>query len=341
MDCHMNLMFRRLGVAIVAAIATFSAPAHAQEKSEITISRAYGLIYMATDVIEKRKLIEKHAAALGIPNLKINWITFSGGGAQTDSLLAGDVDIVNSGIGNLLLLWDRTKGNVKGIVGTSALPLALITNDPHIKSLSDIGPDDRIAVPTIKVSTHAVLLQIAAAKLYGPDQWSRLDVNTVQLGHPEAVAALANPKSEVKTHFSAPPYSYFELKNIPGTRAILQSEDIAGGPVASAQLFTTMKFANANPKIVQAVFEAVGEAVKYIHADPRGAIEIYHEIGKDKTSVEDLAAVLKQPGMMNYGQEPTGTMVIAQHLYRTGTLKTKPNAWTDYYLPIAHSLKGS
>jgi ABC-type nitrate/sulfonate/bicarbonate transport system substrate-binding protein len=233
-------------VAAIAAVAWLSiASAHAQQKTEVTISRAYGLIYMATDIIEKRRLIEKHAAALGIPDLKVNWVTFSGGGAQTDALLAGKVDIVNSGIGNLLLLWDRTKGGVKGIVGTSALPLDLISRDPRIKSLKDIGPNDKIAVPTVKVSTHAVLLEIAAAKLWGPDQWERLDANTVQLGHAEAVAALANPRHEVATHFSAPPYQYFELKNIPGAHVILRSDDIAGGPVASAQMFTTTRYANA------------------------------------------------------------------------------------------------
>jgi hypothetical protein len=60
----------------------------------------------------------------GLPEVKTKWITFSGGGAQTDALLSGGVDMVNTGVGNLLLLWDRTKGGVKGIVASSALPPA-------------------------------------------------------------------------------------------------------------------------------------------------------------------------------------------------------------------------
>ena len=96
---------------------------------------------MPSHIIEKQKLIEKHAAALGVPGVTTKWVTFSGGGAQTDALLAGGVDILNTGTGNLLLLWDRTRGGVKGIVATSAQPMTLISRDPNIKSLKDIGPE--------------------------------------------------------------------------------------------------------------------------------------------------------------------------------------------------------
>src|ERR1700716_85254 len=97
-----------------------SAPqAWAQAKTEISLSRQPGIFYMPTHIIEKQKLIEKHAALLGVPNITTKWITFSGGGAQTDALLAGSVDILNTGTGNLLLLWDRTRGGGKGIVSCS------------------------------------------------------------------------------------------------------------------------------------------------------------------------------------------------------------------------------
>jgi len=45
--------------------------------------------------------------------------------------------------------------------------------------------------------------------------------------------------------------------------------------------------------------------------------------------------------MIELNLEPQGTMKFATHLFKTGTLKTQPKAWTDYYLPIAHDLKGS
>ena len=111
---------------------------------------------------KRTELIEKHAAALGLPNVTTKWINLSGGGAQTDALLAGGVDILNTGTGNLLLLWDRTRGGVKGIAATSAQTMTLISRDANIKSIKDFGPNDKIAVPTVKISTQAIVLQIAA-----------------------------------------------------------------------------------------------------------------------------------------------------------------------------------
>jgi len=200
-------MFHRLGSAALAlALLCVGGPAWAQQKSEISITRQPGILYLPTHVIEKQKLIEKHAARLGIANPSTKWLIFSGGGAQTDALLSNNVDVVNTGTGNLLLLWDRTRGGVKGIVASSAQPLLLITRNPNIKSLKDYGPADKIAVPTVRISTQAILLQMAAGQLYGADQWSKFDGNTVQLGHPDAALALANPTHEVASHFSAPPF---------------------------------------------------------------------------------------------------------------------------------------
>jgi NitT/TauT family transport system substrate-binding protein len=339
----MNRMMWRSWAAAVAALGVVlsGASAQAQQKTEISLSRQPGIFYMPTHIIEKQKLIEKHAAALGVPNITTKWITFSGGGAQTDALLAGGVDILNTGTGNLLLLWDRTRGGVKGIVATSAQPMTLISRDANIKTLKDIGPSDKIAVPTVKISTQAIVMQIAAAEMFGADQWSKLDANTVQLGHPDAYAALSNPQHEVRNHFSIPPFTFLELKNVPGAHVVLSSPDVMGGPLSQAQFFTTAKFAAANPKIIQAVRDATKEAQDLIRNDTRTAVEIYKEITGDKTATDDLLAWLKEPGMMEWNLEPQGTMKFASHLFKTGTLKAQPKAWTDYYLPVAHDLKGN
>jgi NitT/TauT family transport system substrate-binding protein len=335
-------MWRACAGAIAAmAVVASTLPAPAQQKSEISLSRQPGIFYMPSHIMEKNKLIEKHAAALGVPGVTTKWLTLSGGGAQTDALLAGGVDILNTGTGNLLLLWDRTRGGVKGIVATSAQPMTLISRDANIKSLKDIGPNDKIAVPTVKVSTQAIVLQIAAAELFGADQWSKLDPNTVQLGHPDAYVAMSNSQHEVRNHFAIPPFTFLELKNVPGAHVVLQSPDVMGGPLSQAQFFTTTKFADANPKIIQAVRDATKEAQDLIRSDTKAAVEIYKEITGDKTSVEDLLAWLKEPGMMEWNLQPQGTMKFAAHLHKVGTLKTLPKAWTDYYLPVAHDLKGN
>jgi NitT/TauT family transport system substrate-binding protein len=329
------------GVAAIIGLLASGFAAQAQQKSEIAVSRQPGILYMPTHIIEKQKLIEKHAALLGLKDVTTKWVTLSGGGAQTDALLAGGVDILCTGTGNLLLLWDRTKGGVKGIVATSAQPMSLISRDERIKTIKDFGPNDKIAVPTVKVSTQAIVLQIAADKLFGDDQWSKFDANTVQLGHPDAVGAMSNPTHEIHSHFTIPPYTFIELKNVPGAHVVLTSTEVMGGPLSQAQFFTTTKFADANPKIIEAVRAASKEAQDLIRSDTKTAVDIYKEVTGDKTSTEDLLAWLKEPGMMEWNLQPQGTMKFADHLYKVGTLKTKPKTWTDYYLPSSADLNGN
>lgn len=336
---RLQVMFS-IGIALAGVLAA-SAPADAQQKSEISITRQPGILYLPSHVMEKQQLIEKEAAKLGVPNLKVTWASLSGGGAQTDALLSGNVDIVNTGVGNLLLLWDRTKGGVKGIVANSALPLTLVTRNPNIKSLKDYTANDRIAVPTLKVSTQAILLQMASEKAFGSDQTTKLDANAVQLGHPDAAIMMANPQGEVTSHFAAPPYQYYELKTVKGAHVVLSSPDIIGGPLTQSQFFTTTKFADANPKVIAAIKAATFTAIDFIKKDTPAAVEIYREVTKDKMSAEDILDMLKQPGMMEWTAAPQGTMKFAAHLHKVGTLKAMPAAWTDYYLPITADLPGN
>jgi NitT/TauT family transport system substrate-binding protein len=153
-------MKNRMWSACVGAVAMLmslpGAPASAQQKAEITLSRQPGIFYMPSHIMEKNRLIEKHAASLGVPGVSTKWINLSGGGAQTDALLAGGVDILNTGTGNLLLLWDRTRGGVKGIVATSAQPMTLISRDANIKSIKDFGPNDKIAAPISGPSSTSI-----------------------------------------------------------------------------------------------------------------------------------------------------------------------------------------
>jgi len=325
-----------LGIALLGA-----GPAFAQEKAEITITRQPGIVYLASHVMEKQNLIEKQAAKLGLKDFKVHWVNLSGGGAQTDALLSGKIEAVNTGVGNLLLLNDRTKGGVKAIVASSALPLALISRDPNIKTLADIKPSDRIAVPTVKVSTQAILLQMAAAKMFGDKEYAKFDANTVQLGHPDAFGAMTNPTSEIRNHFAAPPFQFRELKSVPGAHIVVQSQDIIGSPLTQSQFFCTTKFADANPKAIKAIFEATLEAQAFIREHTADAVKIYKEVTHDTTSDADLLSYLKEPMMMEFNPQPQGVMKFAQHLYKIGTLKTEPKSWKDYYLPIAQSLPGN
>lgn len=333
------MLGRRALVAGAAAI--YPARTWAQQKLAIKVARQPSIIYMPTYLMETEKLIEAHAAKLGLPGVTVEWVTFNGGGGVTDALLAEAVDLANTGVGNMLLLWDRTKGRVKGIAATCAEPLVLISRNPRIRTLADFRPGDKIAVPTIKVSTQAILLSMAAERLYGKADSGHFDPMTVQLGHPDAVASLLNPNGEIDSHFTAPPFFADELKRVPGAHVVTTSADILGHKASQALLFTTTKFAEANPIIVQAAKAAVTEALDLVHKDPAGAMRLYKQQSRDPLSQEELMGVLAQPGMSDFFVEPQGTLEFARYIYSAGILKTEPASWKDYFLPVAHDLDGS
>lgn len=326
--------------ALCSMVALIPCVSSAQETETLTIGRILGVNFLPTYIMESQNLIEKHAKSLGIEKLKVDWKTFSGGGGATDAMLSGSINVVDAGASNMLLLWDRTHGGVKGIVSHAALPAALISTDPKLKTLKDYGPADKIALPTVGVSAQAILLQMQSAKVFGPAQWKHMDANTVQMGHADAMIALSNPNGEVKSHFASPPFITRELKNIPGAHVVITLKEIVGSPLSTSVLFSTTKFGNANPKLLQAIKLASAEAIEFINKNPRQAAEAYIKITQDRTSINDLADLISQPDM-KYSVVPEGTMKVAEHLFRVGVLKTEPKSWTDYFFPVAYDLAGN
>jgi len=329
--------------ALQAGIAgSLMAPrAFAQQTRTVTLTRQPSILYIPNFLIERLQLVEKHAARLGAPGITTKWVSFNGGGAATDALLAESVDVVNTGATNMLLLWDRTRGRVKGIVATTAQPLILVTRDPRIQSIEDFRPTDKIAVPTVKISTQAILLQIASVEKWGKDAAFRLDANTVQLGHPDAVGAMLNPNGEISSHFSAPPFHHQALTRVPGARVVTDSTRIMGEPLSQACFFTTTKFAEGNPAVIEAIKAATREAIAMIRDDTPAAVKTYLQASNDPTSEGDLLDLLKQPGMLDYDARPRATLRLARHMFSTGVLKTEPANWAEYFLPSAADLQGT
>lgn len=330
----------RLCAALVAILA-FNAPLHA-EVSEIRITKQPGVNYLPMVIMEQNKLVEKYAKTAGLPDLKVSWMTFKSGGAATDALLADSVDMVTSGTTNLLLLWAKTAGTpneVKGVSGGAATPMVLVTRNPGVKSLKDFTAADKIAVPTVKVSTQAIVLSMAAEKEFGEAERGKLDAMTISMGHPDAVIALESGKGEVNSHFSLLPYSTKELK-MPGVRQVLSSIDVLGGPASNGVVFAKAKFHDANPKVVASFVKALDEAIALIKKDKKAAAKIYLEATKEKTTEDELVSILKEKHVV-FSTAPLGTMKFAEFMHRAGLIKAKPASWKDVYFSDVHKLPGN
>ena len=217
-----------------AALLGFAAQAQAQVP-EIRLAKQYSMGYLQLNVMEHQKLIEKHAKALGIPEVKVSWLLFNGPAAINDALLSGTIDIASGGVPGLLTLWAKTKGTPQEVRGVSALssqPFLLNTRNPNIKSVKDFTDHDRIAVPAVKVAVQAITLQMAVAKAYGDKEFDKLDKLTVSMSPPDATIALLGGKSEIDSVFSVPPFQYQQLEN-PAVHTVINSFDVMGGSHSS------------------------------------------------------------------------------------------------------------
>jgi NitT/TauT family transport system substrate-binding protein len=255
-------------------------------------------------------------------------------------LLSGNVDLVISGGPNLLILWAKTNGRVKGVVATGALPMLLVTNNPNVKTIADFTEADRIAVPTIRVGTQPAVLGIAVEKQFGSGQVERYNSLTVSLGHPDAMIALqAKGGGGVTAHFSQPPYQNQELK-IPGVHAVLNSFDVVGGGMTNGCFYSTTDFHDKNKVVIKALVEAIKEAVELIKSDKRRAAEIYLEVNKESIGAEELTEILNEPNMI-YSAAPLALLQAAQFFSRAGYIKQKPTDWKEFFFPEVHDLNGS
>ena len=182
-----NLLAR---VVLLAAAALLSLAARG-EMAEIKVAQQYGIGYLPLMLMEEQKLIEKHAKAAGL-DVKVGWAKFAGGNVMNDALLSNSLQFASGGVGPLVTLWSRTRGNldVKAVSAINSMPLYLNTRNPNVKTLKDFTDKDRIALPAVKVSIQAVTLQMAAEKAFGDGQHARLDPLTVTMSHPDAQTAL-------------------------------------------------------------------------------------------------------------------------------------------------------
>jgi NitT/TauT family transport system substrate-binding protein len=317
------------------------ASAAAAEVNEVKVAKQFSIGYLQINVMERQKLIEKHARAAGLGDVKVSWLTFNGPDMMNDALLSGSVDLVSGGVPGLVTLWAKTTGTsrpVKGISALSAQPFLLNTRNPDVKTIADFTDKDRIAVPAIKVSVQAVTLQMAAAKLWGQSSFSKLDPLTVSMSPPDATIALLGGAADVTAVFSVPPFQFEQIKN-PKIHTVLNSFDVMG-PHTFTCLWTAGKFHDENPRTYKAVMAALTEATELVNKDIRAAASYWFDEAKTKMGLDEVTRIVSGP-QVEWTMVPKSTMKYAEFMHAVGSIKTKPASWQDMFFPEAAHLGGS
>ncbi len=338
-------MTRRTFIATLTAtsiaLSTLASNAHA-EASTVRLSHGYGILYLPLMVMRDQQLLEKHAKLLGLGDIKTSWMSLDGGNVINDAMLSGNLDIAGTGAPGFITLWSKAQGiprsEVVSLGAMSTTGLTLLTINPGVKSLADFTPKDKIAIPGIKTSLAAVVLQMAAAKVFGIENYAKLDPYTVSLSHPDATNALMSGKTEITSHFSTPPFSYQEIKD-PKVHKVLNSPEVLGH-ITLDVVFSPKFFVEANPKITKAFMNAQEEANTYIAANRKTAAETFIRVSKLSVAVTDVEAMLADPDT-KFNTEPQGMMDYVTFMEKAKTIKTKPAKWSDMFVPSFLTRKGS
>lgn len=207
------LLIPCLWAALVAATACGPAP-----RKTLTIAEQFGIAYAPLQVMKEDGLLEQ-----ALPDVTVRWVQMGGPTAIREGMLSGDIDIGFMGIGPMLIGVD-TGMPWKCFTALSANEVSFITNRKDIRTLADLGPEDRIAILSPGSTQHILLCMAAQQQLGSADAF---DSRLVSLSHPDAMSAML-AGGEIALHITTPPYAEMELAA--GMHKILTGQQVTGRP---------------------------------------------------------------------------------------------------------------
>jgi NitT/TauT family transport system substrate-binding protein len=339
-----RLLSRRAAVATLAGGASLlAAPAivAAQTPLAVSIVQQRGLMYLPVDMMVTGGVLQQEATKLGLGKVEATARALSGPAAITDALLSGSAQYGAAALPSLLTLWDKTHGTPNEVraVGTmSNGAMVLYTINPNVKTIADFTEKDRIAVPSVRISFNAMMLEMAAEKLWNDPH--RLDHLTVGLGHADAVAALSAGygSATVTAHIAVQPFTDRGLK-LPGAHVVADSREVFGGPLTQVSLLATKQTRDKNPTLFKAVGNALETSIKMCNADKDAAAVLWKRAQNASESIDELRALLDDPGF-EFTSQPHRIAYFAAFLNRIGTVKTKVGDWKDLFWETAYNQQG-
>ena len=337
-------VIRRQVVAMLAGgVGLLAAPAFLRAQTSLTVNfvQQRGLLYLPVDEMVSGGILQQEATKLGLGRVNPTVKTLSGPAPVIDALLSGSADYGTAALPSLLTLWDKTHGTpneIKAVGTVSNGAMVLYTINPNVKTIADFTEQDRIAVPSVGISFNAMMLEMAAEKIWNDPH--RLDHLTVGLGHSDAVAALSAGygRSTITAHIAVQPFTSRGLK-LPGAHVIADSREVFGGPLTQITLLATKQTKEKNPTLFKAVANALDESIRVANADKRAAAILWKGAQNASENVDELVALLDDPGF-EFTSEPHRIAYFAAFLNRIGSMKAKVTDWKELFWETAHNRNG-
>ena len=248
MRCRWSAGVGAFGLGLVIAVHPASA-----ETAALRIARPVDLVALPLIVMQHEHLIERVAEQMGLGAVKIDWVN-PGKTGPIEALAGGQAELAATDIVSLVIAADNTAGTpgeVRALAALTERPYVLVARKAGVNTIRDFRAGDHIAVPALKISGPALMLEMAAAQEWGVEHYDKLDPLLVARPDEAASEALQSGKGNLDAHFSQAPYADDELVNA-AIHRVMDSFDIAG-PHSVGALVATAKFRDANPLLCAAV----------------------------------------------------------------------------------------
>ena len=283
---------------------------------EISIAYQPSIGYAPLLVMKEQGLIEKAYSG----EITVNWKEMKNGAEINEGLVSGALDIGSMGV-PVAITGVLAGSPYKIASGLSAQPYSILTNQPAIKTLKDIRPEDQIAVVNINSQPH-ILLAMACRQLLGDAR--ALDKNLVKLGNADGYSSIIS--GAVNCHMVISPFNFMELRS---TDADIHEIPIDSSiwPEANTALVTVVRNSlHDDPELYNAFITAMDTAMEYISEYPAETAELL-SAGYD-ASADEILEWMSDP-RSSYSTELRGVMDMANFMVEEGFLENGPASIKD------------
>lgn len=307
---------KKLAVILLAMIMTLGLASCggggdvAEEDGAATLNvvQQHGLAYIPLQIMVEQELVQKHYDG----EVTVNYSTLNSGSAITEGFISGDIDLGGMGVAPAIKAVLQTDA-VKICSNMSSQPHKLMTSDPSIKTLEDVG-DKQIALVNIDSIQH-IFLAMAAQEQLGDAR--ALDNNIAVMAHPDGMSSLIS--GSISLHLTTAPYVQQEeaegMTEVEALGSVWPEGNSFIVAVASNQL------KEENPELYDAVVAALAEAIDYINNNKETVAEDLCE--SYDVDAETMLAWLNDPAC-GYSTETKGVLDMAAFMAEFGFLEMQP-----------------
>ncbi|MDK9710060.1 ABC transporter substrate-binding protein [Acidaminobacter sp.] len=327
MNRHFPNSFIRLTLLVILLPLLFSGCVDGRVSTQpstpkkLVIADQFGLAYAPIEILKATEILSEELAKAGLETTDVEFKTLGNTAAIREAMVSGDLDIGFVAIPPFLIGKDNGM-DWRIISGVSESPMALVTKDPDLTSLSQLTSEHRIMLPQLGSVQHILLSMAAEKELKDPKAF---DNQLIAMAHPDAMTAmLSGPKTQL--HFTSPPYLEQELAQ-EDFHPLVDADTIMGGPFTFIVGICPQRV-HDDIRLYNAFKSALLRAVTFMNTHPEEAAEIISAAYDYSAAELDLHL---SNGQLRFDSEVRGLETFHEFMYRTGMIKNPQNLEDLYW----------